>query len=267
MPDLEVDLVDQFICPVCIASTSPQIHIQLLFDADFAMAEHPNIPLKTTYKTRCHAGLQHPRPDSSEACHKPARRPFSKYCSDECGIKHMAYRIKVWGGDPRALEGALRNAQPREAVVVRVLHNSPSNGAVKAEDSLEPAERTEVVTPTKSQAQRELDRLQLSLSKIESRREALAKGQEVTQWRDRVVELAVARAERVQECGWDQRLCFGDEEVLEFGNEVLETYEEDERREVPDSVEGVGEWWCKGKKKCDRHAGYVRPDRVCCDDG
>ena len=102
-----------------------------------------------------------------------------------------------------------------------------------------------MVVPSKTQAQRELERLEAALAKIEAKREGLARESEVLAWRERVVELAAARAERVQECGWDQRLCFGDEEVLEFGSEVLETYEEDERRSTPDGmqVDGVGEWW------------------------
>ncbi|KAF7791898.1 hypothetical protein EIP86_002922 [Pleurotus ostreatoroseus] len=241
MPDLEVDLVDQFICPVCIA-------------------KHPNLPLKTTYKTRCWAGLQHPNPASPEACHKSSRGAFSKYCSDECGVKYIATRIEQWGGDKRALWEAVKNAEPRQAVVLRVIPDTESDGTIKAEgapptDAAHP--RTEIVKPSKTPAQRELERLEAQLVKVESKRELLTKDQEVMQWREKVVELAAARAERVQECGWDQRLCFGDEEVLEFGSEVLETYEEDERRSTPDGmqVDGVGEWWCKGKKKCDRHAG------------
>lgn len=222
------------------------------------MVEHPELPLKTTYKTRCWAGLQHPNPASPEACHKAARGAFSKYCSDECGVKYIATRIEQWGGDKRALWEAVKNAEPRQAVVLRVLPEGEFT--VKAEGGPTSSEqRTEIVTPSQTPAQRELERLEAALAKVESKRELLAKDQEVLQWREKAVDLAAVWAERVQECGWDQRLCFGDEEVLEFGSEVYETYEEDERRNTPDGmqVDGVGEWWCKGKKKCDRHAGYV----------
>ncbi len=41
----------------------------------------------------------------------------------------------------------------------------------------------------------------------------------------RVIDLAVARAEIVGECGWDQRLCFGDDEIADFGVDVMQSYE------------------------------------------
>ncbi len=177
-------------------------------------------------------------------------------------MKYIATRIEQWGGDKRALWEAVKNAEPRQAVVLRVLPEGESVGTIKAEGAHASIEqRTEIVNPSKTPAQRELERLEAALAKVESKRELLAKDQEVLQWREKAVDLAAVRADRLQECGWDQRLCFGDEEVLEFGNEVYETYEEDERRNTPDGmqVDGVGEWWCKGKKKCDRHAGYVCP--------
>jgi COMPASS component SPP1 len=78
-------------------------------------------------------------------------------------------------------------------------------------------------------------------------------------WRERLTELASERAEKLDICGWDQRLCFGDEEWADFGAGVLETYEEKlesgESMSVDAAAEGDGEWWCPGKKKCDRHAG------------
>lgn len=258
MPDLEVDLVDQFICPVCVAS---QCHspAPVLPPLTRIMAEHPNLPLKTTYKTRCFAGLNHPNPASPEACHKPARGAFSKYCSDDCGVKYISGRIDAWGGDKRAIWEFVKHAEPRQAVVLKVISDDTANGVDKDGGTVGHETRMEIVAPTKTQAQRELQRLEAALLKVTDKREALDKDQEVLQWRERVVQLAATRAERVQECGWDQRLCFGDEEVLEYGSEVADTYEEDERRETPDGmqVDGVAEWWCRGKKKCDRHAGYV----------
>jgi len=86
----------------------------------------------------------------------------------------------------------------------------------------------------------------------------------VVLWREKLLELATARANNIDECGWDQRLCFGDEEYAEFGTGVLESYEEQgTRREDGDAMQIDGaaegaEWWCKGKKKCDRHAGWQK---------
>ena len=226
------------------------------------MTENPNLPLKTTYKTRCFAGLHAPNPTSPEACHKPSRGALSKYCSDDCGIKYVKRKIETWGGEKKRIWEAVKHAERRDGVVYRVTYDA-KNGANGVEGMRRPGDsRMELVTPSKTQAERELDRLQAALTKAEEKRESMAKGQEVLQWREKVGDLAAARAERVQECGWDQRLCFGDEEVLEFGADVPETYEEDARRGTPDAdgmqVDGaMGEWWCRGKKKCDRHAGCV----------
>jgi COMPASS component SPP1 len=84
---------------------------------------------------------------------------------------------------------------------------------------------------------------------------------ECVAWRERVLELAAARAESSDDCGWDQRLCYGDEEIAEFGGEVLESYERVMGGVQLDAdgmqVEEEGQWWCMGKKKCDRHSGCV----------
>ncbi|KAI0793467.1 hypothetical protein C8Q75DRAFT_713369 [Abortiporus biennis] len=256
MPDLEVDLVDQFICPVCIKN-------------------NPNLPLKTTYKRRCFYGLKHPRPSSAEACHKPARGAFSKYCSDECGIAYMHSRIEAWGGDPDALWESVKDSSAREAVVVRCLLDSAAppdtqniqmNGGVHQHLHLEPNQV--IIRPSKTKTQRALERLQRQLDKISGQREEIKKDLEVVFWREKLVELATLRAEGLDECGWDQRLCFGDEEYAEFGQGVLESYEEDGHQRDGDTedamqVDGVeGEWWCKGKKKCARHAGWQKLRQV-----
>ena len=234
--------------------------------------ENPNLPLKTTYKTRGYAGLHASDPSAPSACHKPSRGALSKYCSDECGVKHMRSKMEVWGGEKKRVWEAVKHAERRDGVVYRVVYdaqkaavNGNGNGNGNGESSRRPGDsRMELVTPRKTHAERELDRLQAALTKTEEKRESMARGQEVLQWREKIVDLAAARADRVQECGWDQRLCFGDEEVLDFGADVTETYEEDARRgSTPADPDGMqvdgapGAWWCRGKKKCDRHAGYV----------
>jgi len=54
------------------------------------------------------------------------------------------------------------------------------------------------------------------------------------------------------QCGWDQRLCFGDAEWADFGAGVLESYD----GEVMQVDGEEAEWWCPGKKQCERHAGW-----------
>jgi COMPASS component SPP1 len=61
------------------------------------------------------------RPQSPDACHKPARGAFSKYCSDECGVQYMHMRISLWvenGGNRDRLWETVKNAERREGVVV-----------------------------------------------------------------------------------------------------------------------------------------------------
>jgi len=53
-------------------------------------------------------------------------------------------------------------------------------------------------------------------------------------------------------------LCFGEEEVAEFGTSVLESYEENHAQADVDGTQEEAEWWCTGKKKCDRHSGWQK---------
>ncbi|GBE78286.1 hypothetical protein SCP_0111690 [Sparassis crispa] len=256
MPDVEVDLVDQFICPPCIES-------------------NPHLSLRTTYKRRCLYGLKHPNPSSPSACHKPARGAFSKYCSDECGMLYMQSRIDAWGGDKRRLWESVKSADKREGVAVCVKEvkdvQETADAAKLNGNHPMPAERlsdlpVEVVMPTKTKVERDMAHLHVQLERVAQRRDELKKQMEVVVWREKLVEYATARAETLDECGWDQRLCFGDEEYAEFGAGVLESYEELDQQgaEVEgehmqvDGAPEEGEWWCKGKKKCDRHAGWQK---------
>ncbi|KAI0374210.1 hypothetical protein BV20DRAFT_936099 [Pilatotrama ljubarskyi] len=247
MNDLEVDLIDQFVCPPCIKA-------------------NPNLPLKTTYKQRCFAGLKHPRPSSAAACHKPARGAFSKFCSDECGIAYMQRRIDGWGGDQAVLWASVRDVKQREAVVVKVhvVREEPAGPLKPEQRTTGPGqlvtEHHEVQKPTKTQRERAVARLQAELLKIAPKREALKQELEVFLWRQKLLELAAARAERVQECGWDQRLCFDEDEYAEYAAGVLETYEEDHADAMQVDGTGLedGAWWCRGKKKCQRHSGWQK---------
>ncbi|KAH9937653.1 uncharacterized protein B0H18DRAFT_1081769 [Fomitopsis serialis] len=230
MPDLEIDLVDQFICPLCVKN-------------------NPHLSLKTTYKKRCFNGLKHSNPASPGACHRPARGTYSKYCSDECGITYMQFRINAWRGDKDSLWESVKEARKREGVVVLVT-DSHDKGESNGHASLE-SSSTEPVMQIVKPARTKMD---------------------VVLWREKLVELAAARAEQMDECGWDQRLCFGEEEYAEFGVSVLESYEEVEQAtgdamQVDVAQTEDGEWWCRGHRKCARHAGWqkLRSTEVECD--
>ncbi|KAG6911934.1 hypothetical protein DXG01_000181 [Tephrocybe rancida] len=226
MPDLEVDLVDQFICPPCIE-------------------KYPNLQLKTTYKTRCLYGLRHPDPSSPKACHRPARGAFSKYCSDECGLKYMQSRADAWakkGGKKEKLWETVKDAEKREGVVVCAVG---PNGKMVVDEG------DHGVKPKKSKVEREIERLNGLLDSIVRLREDVKKEMEGVVWREKLLELATVRAEQIGECGWDQRLCFGDDESADLGARALESYDVN----VQNGDNESGAWWCSGKKACDRHAG------------
>lgn len=295
MPDLEVDLVDQFICPVCIES-APALRLPAA-TADPIALENPQAQLRTTYKTRCLYGLRAPDPDSPRACHKAARGAFSKYCSDECGVKYMQSRVDSWakkGGRPEKLWESVKGAEKREGVVCAVerVESEDEENKDKVEDtdaekskpapngnacvkmevdgaSAKPARaaathvKTHVVPPTKTKAERESERLRGVLDGVIRQREDVKRGMEAVVWRERVLQLAGARAEAVGQCGWDQRLCMDDQEWVEAGASVLESYEEAmAREEGGEDMEvdgGEEQWWCPGKQVCDRHQGYGGP--------
>ena len=278
MSDLEVDLLDQFFCPTCIQSRSPEntaLASRLLTSCP---TDNPNLSLKTTYKRRCSAGIKHRDPSSPGACHKPARGAFSKYCSDECGVSFVQTRIEAWtagGGHPAKLWEFVKDADAREGVAT-VLSRPKKSAAVKAEvdadgdvkltdgvlhetklESLVDWPATTVKKGLSKQKERELARLRKELENVVDLRNSMKQELEIIEWRDSLVKLASQRSEEVGECGWDQRLCMDDEEWAEVGPTLLENYDGQDQQE--DEPESFGEWWCRGKKKCDRHAGYDIP--------
>lgn len=151
------------------------------------------------------------------------------------------------------------------------------NSTTKPPPAPAPAKKTKI--------EREVERLNVLLEQVVKLREEVKKGMEVVLWREKLLELATERAELVGRCGWDQRLCFGDEECAEFGAGVLESYanlpapeekkekeaesegeeeveEEDgmqvdaeEEEEEEETTREEEEWWCPGKSLCDRHNG------------
>ncbi|THH06100.1 hypothetical protein EW145_g4324 [Phellinidium pouzarii] len=263
MPDLEIDLVDQFVCPNCVA-------------------QNPSLRLSTTYKQRCFTGLSHPKPNSSDACHKPSRGAYSKYCSDECGVKHLHRKIQAWvskGGDVRGLWETVKDVRRREGFVIREpgrtlpkrilaeLQNGDNDRF--AEDAIESesfVDSSAIPWETKNSI---VNHLETRLQDIVRERETRKRELEVIAWRERLLLLAAGRAENVHECGWDQRLCFGEEEWMDFGEGVFESYGESTPNgfagdggdvldmQVDEQV-ADGEWWCRGKKKCERHAGWQK---------
>jgi len=206
--------------------------------------------LKTTYKTRCLNGLENTHPTSTQACHRPARGNFSKYCSDECGINNMRRRIEGWsaqGGKKDRLWESVKDAEKREAVVM-LADTTADDGKAFVKNA---AVQFTAIKSVKSKVTREGERLQGLLTSITNLREELKSGMDVIAWRERLLDLAAERAEAIGHCGWDQRLCFGEEEWSEFGEGALDSYA-DYPQHAMDTDE---EWWCVGEKQCTRHSG------------
>ncbi|KAJ7169926.1 hypothetical protein C8R46DRAFT_1265823 [Mycena filopes] len=246
MPDLVVDLVDQFFCPLCIE-------------------KNPNLSLKTTYKQRCRYGLDHPEPDSPKACHKPAQGAFSKYCSPECGLNNIKKRIDTFaknGGKKELLWDSVKDAEKREAVVI--VHDEGAKDGL-AEDGCSLRENgggdvppvqvvvARVKPPNMGKVEREVTTLRAALNEVVTMHEELKEGMDIVLWREQLLELATERAEQLGQCGWDQRLCFGEDEWAEFGAGVLESYEDAKEDSMQVDAE---EWWCVDGEACARHAGW-----------
>ncbi|PPR06889.1 hypothetical protein CVT24_011579 [Panaeolus cyanescens] len=250
MPELEVDLVDQFICPPCIQ-------------------KHPHLNLRTTYKQRCLNGLRHPDPSSSKACHKAARGAFSKYCSDDCGVKYMQSLIDNWskkGNKTDKLLESVKHAEKREGVVHCVVElDAPGKGMMDVDVKQEQddkdtkpvtsTKRQEIVLPTQTKVEREVERLKGLLDDVLKFKEEIQKGMEVVLWREQLLALASKRSINHDLCGWDQRLCLDDEEWIEMGSSVFEAY--DSKKGDDGDVEMDGnEWWCPEDSSCSRHSGW-----------
>lgn len=192
-------------------------------------------------------------------------------------------KLQNWanrGGDVERLWESVKGAKRREGVVVRepgrtlpkkilaeLSNVTPPNIASNIEDTSpdiqmngdHPASgktQENGINSLNPVAKAKIASLETQLRKIVSEREERKKEMEVVEWRQRLLSLAIRRAELVGECGWDQRLCFGDEEWREFGDGVLESYEESTEDMEVDDQEGV--WWCRGEKKCERHAGWQK---------
>jgi COMPASS component SPP1 len=163
----------------------------------------------------------------------------------------MQSRIDVWakkGGKKEELWESVKNAEKREGMAVCV------DEKVRSELDKKKKKQTKM--------ERERERLQGSLNQVLMMREEIKNSMEILVWREQLLQLASGRAEHIDQCGWDQRLCFGEEEWQDFGAGVLESY--DDVKEVKDEDgmqieegEEEGEWWCIGQKSCKRHNGYV----------
>lgn len=192
-------------------------------------------------------------------------------------MNNIKKRIEVFaknGGKKELLWDSVKDAQKREAVVIvheEVVPPTATEGCTKENEddaSAAPVVTARVKPLNMGKVEREVANLNAVLDEVVQLREDLKEGMEIILWRERLLELASERAEEVGQCGWDQRLCYGEDEWAEFGAGVLDSYE-DGAKEGSMQVDGPGDpedWWCVESDKCERHAGYVS-NRVSCHDG
>lgn len=187
----------------------------------------------------------------------------------------MRKRLNGWakkGGKKELLWDSVKAAERREGVVIwadakdslpKKEEEAKENGVYGSDaaklESTSPTAARDIGPPQHkvTKLEREVEQLNRVLDEVGRTREELRHGMDVVIWRERLLELATARAENLGLCGWDQRLCFGDAEWADFGAGVLESYEDGSGEGM--QVDGAGEeaeWWCPGKTQCDRHAGY-----------
>jgi COMPASS component SPP1 len=263
-----VELMDVFVCPNCAASKFT--HHQPMDLDSYSTPLDPAVSKTTTWKPRCLNGLSSANPSSKDACHKPKRSDGSKFCSDTCGMEYMSARIDGWvscGGDRAHLWESVKGAPRREGFVavvplapegeqiVEIVPQGPDQTLEQSYKSSDAARA--VVQPAHDRVQREVDRLESQISGWKERQLEQQQELKIVSWRIQLLARASHRADAVGECGWDQRLCYGDEEWLEFGEGVLESYDVEQGGADQDHADEFGQWWCPAPKKCNRHAGWV----------
>lgn len=161
---------------------------------------------------------------------RPSLGPMSKYCSPECGVKNMRRRIQCFqakGGDVGIIRDQVQNAERRDGYVVPLAEG--------------------LVVKSKSQRQREMEKLHAQLATVSTQRDTVKHSIDQLLMRERLLEMALDRSDsKRDQCGWDQRLCFGEDEWDAYGEELLENY-----------IETGDEWFCDLSHDCRRHEGYV----------
>lgn len=249
LSEAELELIDQFVCPVC---------------------QSLNPGMVSSYKMRCFRGASSAQPSSPSACNKAARLPLSKYCSDECGMAHVRARLDKYnsGGSKaeplwhavkasRKIEGATTPALQfaRDLAHAMDIDDHPAVNGITVNGKSMPR----VNGHGHAQTVKQLDELRALLAGIATERDAVLRALDYVHARERLIDFAADRSERLGECGWDERLLFSDSEWQRW----IEREDADGGAWLlssSDDSDSAGEtgWWCTGKKKCERHGGWQK---------
>ncbi|CAE6391258.1 unnamed protein product [Rhizoctonia solani] len=233
LPEFDVDLIDQFVCPLCVTKYN----------------------VRTTYKTRC----------AVKGCNKPARAPASKYCSDMCGIKAATTRLQTLrsrGVDLDQLWYAAKDARPPEGAVYIHLPGPAPHPPPAGVNNIGPG-ATKVLDGRQKADLERLARLVEESGQFRSRRGALEQNMKHLRARLRLLNCAGQRNEKAggERCGFDARIVMEDEDWAEWlegvGKWALEEGDGDETNaKLLATYENMEGTFCTGKKRCDRHHGW-----------
>ncbi|KAG8722155.1 hypothetical protein FRC09_006733 [Ceratobasidium sp. 395] len=250
LPESDIDLIDQFVCPLCAPSES--ITLTLCHRILTCLSEYN---AHTTYKTRC----------AVRDCTKPARAPISKYCSHTCGLKNAATQLQTLrarGVNMDQLWYAAKDARAPEGVVYVHLPGGPVPHPPPAGVNNIGSDATKMVDGRQKADLEHLAAMNEVLRQSAARRETLETEVKQLKARLRLLGCAMRRAEKAggERCGFDVRMVMNDEEWARWlggdGKWTLEEQAEGEEQKDDDAYGKDEGSFCVGKKRCDRHYGW-----------
>lgn len=215
LDETQVDMLDAFICAPCEERTGKA----------------------SVYRQRC----------KRDEC-RAAARPRSKFCSSQCAFAHAQVLLQTLEKkDVQDLRGLEAYPSPSPSVTVEREDGGEATGSsasslleslgVQAEAALHALEVVQKRQALLSQAIAVWDALAPSAAPAEDAPKKKSKNKR----RDAPAD--------TRPCGWDPRLVWDDEAVLDWNNEA----------------QGNPESLCTGSRRCERHAGWQKTTTVSLD--
>lgn len=239
--------------------------------------------LQTTWRTRCANGLQHPHPDSPEACWRAALPPLSKYCSQECAIIAMERKlgpaIAARAGEKYAQDEALP-ITPASLKVMQGLYEEVRDSKRRGAVVVDIRRGKDLGVNEEQKLKASYEKLSDSLFDLERQVQILSRELGFVLARGRLAELAIQWSEKPENsarCAFDFRLLLeakGWEEwvqgegklILETGDlmatsgrESMDETGDEDKMDIGEGEEGdIEETSCDGRRKCERHLGWQK---------
>ncbi|KZS92996.1 hypothetical protein SISNIDRAFT_550018 [Sistotremastrum niveocremeum HHB9708] len=219
------DRCDEWYHPPCLGMDDSIVELLDVFFCSSCQKINPK--LQSTQKPLCH------RP----TCGKPSQKA-SKYCSQECGVLHMKNKLREHNLNEERVWEVVKNIQRSEGEVLS------ASGV-----------------PAFTNRREELQRQQLNhqLDRIVQERDLLQKDTALTETRAAFLKYVLNRniqSEKAgkDECGWDGRLLWGDEQWRKAASEGYDWTMDAKQKDI----EKEDDRSCRADGKCERHAGWQR---------